>query len=156
MTPDHPDSTAEHFAPLEGIRILDFSKILAGPACTQYLGDMGAEVIKNEPCGHGDDTRKWPPFEDDEGTIFLAVNRNKRSLALDLKSTEGLEICTRLARTADVVVESFGPGVAKRLGVDYATLKAINPQLIYCSVSGYGTHGPMEIAPASRADGSRP
>ncbi len=123
--------------------MLDFSKILAGPLCTQYLGDMGADVIKIEPCG-GDDTRKWPPFQNGEGTIFLSVNRNKRSLAVDLKSPEGLAICLSLARTSDVVVESFGPGVAERLGIGYAALQAVNPGLVYCSVSGYGTVGPMK------------
>src|SRR5258707_15223219 len=91
------------FAPLSGIRVLDFSKVLAGPLCTQYLGDMGADIIKIEPCKGGDDTRMWPPFEDGEGTIFLSVNRNKRSLAVDLKSAEGLAICKKLAASADVV-----------------------------------------------------
>ena len=132
------------FQPLTGTRVLDFSKILAGPLCTQYLGDMGAEVIKIEPCKGGDDTRGWPPFEDGVGAIFLAVNRNKRSLALDLKSPEGLEVCMRLVKQADVVVESFGPGVAERLGIDHENLKAINPRLVYCSLSGYGTRGPMK------------
>jgi len=131
------------FAPLSGVCVLDFSKVLAGPLCTQYLGDLGAEVIKVEPCKGGDDTRMWPPFEDGEGTIFLSVNRNKRSLAVDLKSAEGLAICKRLAEKADIVIESFGPGVAQRLGIDYETLKAVNPRLVYCSISGYGTQGPM-------------
>ena len=132
------------FLPLHGIRVLDFSKILAGPLCTQYLGDMGADVVKIEPCQDGDDTRKWPPFEDADGTIFLSVNRNKRSLALDLKAPEGLAICRRLARQSDVVMESFGPGVADRLGIGYEALKAVNPRLVYCSISGYGTRGPMK------------
>lgn len=137
-------STQPTFQPLAGTRVLDFSKVLAGPLCTQYLGDMGAEVIKIESCNGGDDTRGWPPFEDGVGAIFLAVNRNKRSLALDLKSPEGLEICARLVKQADVVVESFGPGVAERLGIDYESLKAINPAVVYCSLSGYGTQGPMK------------
>lgn len=132
------------FLPLDGIRVLDFSKVLAGPLCTQYLGDMGADVVKIEPCRGGDDTRMWPPFTDGDGTIFLAVNRNKRSLALDLKAPEGLEICKQLASQCDVVVESFGPGVAERLGIGYEALKAVNPRLVYCSVSGYGTRGPMK------------
>ncbi len=132
------------FTPLDGVRVLDFSKILAGPLCTQYLGDLGADVVKIEPCKGGDDTRLWPPFEDGTGTIFLAVNRNKRSLALDLKSAEGLAICKRLAQQADVVVESFGPGVADRLGIGYEALKALNAGLVYCSISGYGTRGPMK------------
>lgn len=132
------------FNPLDGVRVLDFSKILAGPLCTQYLGDLGAGVVKVEPCKGGDDTRLWPPFEDGIGTIFLAVNRNKRSLALDLKSAEGLAICKQLAQQADVVVESFGPGVAERLGIGYDALTALNPRLVYCSISGYGTRGPMK------------
>jgi crotonobetainyl-CoA:carnitine CoA-transferase CaiB-like acyl-CoA transferase len=129
--------------PLAGIRVLDLSKVLAGPLCTQYLGDLGAEVIKLEPCEHGDDTRRWPPFEGEDGTIFLSVNRNKRSLALDLKSPAGRKIVHRLAKTADVVIESFGPGVAARLGVDYETLGALNPRLIFCSISGFGSVGPL-------------
>jgi crotonobetainyl-CoA:carnitine CoA-transferase CaiB-like acyl-CoA transferase len=136
--------TVGEFAPLQGTRVLDFSKILAGPLCTQYLGDMGADVLKIEPCKGGDDTRLWPPFEGNDGAIFLAVNRNKRSLALDLKSPEGLAICERLAREADVVVESFSPGVADRLGIGYERLQALNPKLIYCSLSGYGTRGAMQ------------
>jgi crotonobetainyl-CoA:carnitine CoA-transferase CaiB-like acyl-CoA transferase len=132
-----------HFAPLTGIKVLDFSKVLAGPLCTQYLSDMGADVTKIEPCGKGDDTRAWPPFENGEGTVFLSANGNKKSLAIDLKSPEGLDICYQLATQADVVVESFGPGVAKRLGIDFETLKLRNPKLVYCSISGFGTVGPM-------------
>ncbi len=131
------------FNPLAGIRVLDFSKVLAGPLCTQYLADLGAEIIKVEPPG-GDDTRKWPPFEGSDGTVFLTVNRNKRSLALDLKTPDGLAICQRLAADADVVIESYGPGVATRLGVGEAQLRALNPRLIYCSISGYGTRGPLQ------------
>ncbi len=137
------DNQEAAFAPLAGIRVLDFSKVLAGPLCTQYLADLGADVIKVEPCHHGDDTRSWPPFRGGEGTIFLAVNRNKRSLAVDLKSPEGLAIARRLAADSDIVVESFGPGVADRLGIGHAALRALNPALIYCSISGYGTQGPM-------------
>ena len=122
--------------PLYGIRALDFFKVLAGPLCIQYLGDIGADVVKIEPCSGCDDTRQWPPFEDSDGTIFLSVNRNKRSLALDLKTPEGLEICNRLAAEADVVVESFGPGVAERLGIDYESLQNVYLKLIYCSLSG--------------------
>ena len=132
------------FQPLAGVRVLDFTKVLAGPLCTQYLGDMGADVVKIEPCGAGDDTRKWPPFADGTGTIFLSVNRNKRSVALDLKSEEGRAIIRKLVVEADVVVESFGPGVAERLGIDYTTLSRINPKIVYSSISGYGTQGPMK------------
>jgi crotonobetainyl-CoA:carnitine CoA-transferase CaiB-like acyl-CoA transferase len=144
MNTNQSSPAEDKFQPLAGMRVLDLSKVLAGPLCTQYLGDMGADVIKVEPCEGGDDTRQWPPFEDDDGTIFLSVNRNKRSLALDLKSAEGQAICHRLVREADIVVESFGPGVAKRLKVDFDTLNTISPAIIYCSLSGYGTRGPME------------
>lgn len=138
------EPSGEAFLPLAGVRILDFSKILAGPLCTQYLADLGAEVIKIEPCRGGDDTRAWPPFADGEGTIFRAVNRNKRSLAVDLKSLDGLAVCMALATSCDVAVESFGPGVADRLGIGYDALRAVNPDIVYCSVSGYGTRGPMK------------
>jgi len=133
---------------LEKIRVLDFSKILAGPLCAQYLGDMGADVIKIEALDEGDDTRRYPPFVKNgthhDGTIFLSTNRNKRSIALDLKSPKGQEICHKLVEDADVVIESFGPGVAERLGIDHATLIKVNPRLIHCSISGYGNVGSMK------------
>ncbi|WP_158923430.1 CaiB/BaiF CoA-transferase family protein [Acidisphaera sp. S103] len=129
--------------PLTGIRILDLTKVLAGPLCTQYLGDLGAEVIKVEPCQIGDDTRRWPPFRDQTGAIFLSVNRNKRSLAVDLKTPEGQAIIHKLAAKADVVIESYGTGVAERLGIGYPALQALNPRLIYCSISGFGRTGPL-------------
>lgn len=134
--------------PLEGVRVLDFSKVLAGPLCTQYLADMGAEVIKVEPVEGGDETRGWPPFRAPGlGAVFLSANRGKRSLALDLKSEAGRAIAHRLARTADVAIESFGTGVAERLGIDEASLRAVNPGLVYCSISGFGRDGPMANAP---------
>nr|WP_246129349.1 CoA transferase [Verticiella sediminum] len=134
---------------MRGIRVLDFSKVLAGPLCTQYLSDMGAEVVKVEPIGSGDDSRRWPPFPakpegDALGTPFLAANRGKRSIAIDLKSVEGQRLCRALAASADVVVESFGPGVAARLAIDHEALKAANPALIHCSISGFGARGPMK------------
>jgi crotonobetainyl-CoA:carnitine CoA-transferase CaiB-like acyl-CoA transferase len=129
---------------LEGVRVLDFSKVLAGPLCAQYLGDMGADVVKVEPVDHGDDTRRWPPFRPDgAGTIFLSANRNKRSLALDLKSPAGRALCARLVARADVVIESFGPGVAERLGLGWDTVHALNPRTVLASISGYGSTGPM-------------
>ncbi|CAB3867611.1 CaiB/BaiF CoA transferase family protein [Achromobacter piechaudii] len=136
-------------SPLRGIRVLDFSKVLAGPLCTQYLSDMGAEVIKVEAIGAGDDSRRWPPFPEVEGgdllgTPFLAANRGKRSIAVDLKSAEGQGLCHKLAATADIVVESFGPGVAARLAIDFDTLRTINPRMIHCSISGFGAQGPMK------------
>ena len=133
--------------PLQGLKVLDLSKVLAGPLCAQYLGDMGAEVIKVES-PDGDETRGWPPFHVDAdgtrtGAIFLSANRNKRSIAVDLRQHAGQAVVQRLADGADVVIESFGPGVAERLGVDAATLRARNPRLVCCSISGYGKVGPM-------------
>lgn len=127
---------------LHGLRVVDFSKVLAGPLCTQYLGDMGAEIIKVEP-PLGDDTRHWPPFHNGDGTVFLSVNRNKRSLVLDLKSEDGRDAVRRLLGTADIVVESFGPGVTERLGIDYESAAALRPDVVYCSISGFGSQGPL-------------
>jgi len=133
--------------PLAGLKVIDFSKVLAGPLCGQYLGELGAEVIKVEPVELGDDTRGWTPTVQGESTIFLAVNHNKRSIALDLKSSEGLEVAHRLVRDADIVLQGFGSGSAQRLGIDRDTLMALNPRLIYCEISGYGRTGPMGNEP---------
>lgn len=134
--------------PLAGIRVLDLTKVLAGPLCAQYLGDMGAEIIKVEPVGFGDETRGWPPFEAPGlGTVFLSANRNKRSIAVDLKTDEGRRIVHALAKTADVAIESFGTGVVERLGIDEATLRGLNRRLVYCSISGFGRAGPLKNAP---------
>jgi crotonobetainyl-CoA:carnitine CoA-transferase CaiB-like acyl-CoA transferase len=132
---------------LKGIRVLDLSKVLAGPLCGQYLGELGADVIKVEPVGKGDDTRAWLPQDAGQSAVFLAVNHNKRSIALDLKTAEGRQIVHRLAASADVVLQGFGGGTAARLGVDYDTLRAINPKLIYCEISGYGRDGPLGQEP---------
>lgn len=137
--------------PLRGITVLDFTKVLAGPICAQFLADMGADVIKVESTGHGDDTRRWPPFchgeggagAHEDGTVFVSANRGKRSIAMDLKSEGSREILARMAAKADVAIESFGPGVAGRLGVDAKTLREINPRLVHCSISGFGSQGPM-------------
>lgn len=134
--------------PVAGLKVLDLSKVLAGPLCAQYLGDMGADVIKIETPDLGDETRHWPPFRqgpgsEPTGTVFLSANRNKRSVAVDLRSEAGRSVVYRLADQADVVIESFGPGVATRLGVDAATLRSRNPRLVYCNISGYGNVGPM-------------
>ncbi len=134
--------------PLRGIHVLDLSRVLAGPLCTQYLGDMGAEVIKVEDVEGGDEARSWPMFRDGAqdqrtSTGFLSVNRNKRAIAIDLKTVAGRELVHTLARRADVFVESYAPGVSERLGVDAATLRALNPRLIHCSITGFGTHGPL-------------
>ncbi|MES2511365.1 MAG: CoA transferase [Pseudomonadota bacterium] len=134
-------------SPLNGLRVLDLSKVLAGPLCAQYLGDMGADVIKIETPDQGDETRHWPPFRETEtgrtGAVFLSANRNKRSLCLDLRSEEGRAVIYRLAKWADIAIASFGPGVAEKLGVDAAALRACNPRLVYCDISGFGSVGPM-------------
>lgn len=129
--------------PLQGLKVVDLSKVLAGPLCGQYLGELGAEVIKVEPVGSGDDTRVWLPQDQGESATFLAVNHNKRSLAVDLKTEAGRAIVHRLVKDADIVLQGFGGGTAARLGVDYETLAAINPKLIYCEISGYGRDGPL-------------
>lgn len=133
--------------PLKGIRVLDLSKVLAGPLCGQYLGELGAEVIKIEPVGQGDDTRAWLPQQSGQSATFLAVNHNKRSLAVDLKQAAGRAVVHRLAAEADVVLQGFGGGTAARLEVDEATLRGLNPRLIYCEISGYGREGPMGEEP---------
>jgi crotonobetainyl-CoA:carnitine CoA-transferase CaiB-like acyl-CoA transferase len=134
--------------PLAGIKVLDFSKVLAGPLCTQTLGDLGAEVIKVEPLKLGDETRGWPPFRAEGlGAVFLSVNRNKRSIALDLKTEAGRSVAHQLAGQADIAIESFGSGVAERLGVDAASLQPLNERLIHCSISGFGRTGPLKDLP---------
>jgi crotonobetainyl-CoA:carnitine CoA-transferase CaiB-like acyl-CoA transferase len=134
--------------PLTGIRVLDLSKVLAGPLCAQYLGDLGADIIKVETVGQGDETRGWPPFPAPGlGTVFLSANRNKRSIAVDLKTEKGREIVHTLAKSADIAIESFGTGVAERLGIDAATLRPLNDRLIHCSISGFGRSGPLKNSP---------
>ena len=128
--------------PLAGVRVLDLTRVLAGPFCSMILGDMGAEVIKIEEPGKGDDTRSWPPFLGGEATYFLSVNRNKQSLTLNLKAPEGRDILTRLARKSDVVLENFRTGTMERLGLGYKTLAKLNPKLVYCAISGFGESGP--------------
>jgi crotonobetainyl-CoA:carnitine CoA-transferase CaiB-like acyl-CoA transferase len=125
------------------VRVLDLSRVLAGPYCTMLLSDLGAEVVKVERPGSGDETRSWgPPFAAGEAAYFLAVNRGKRSVAVDLARSEGREIVLRLARWADVVVENFRAGAADRLGVGYAQLSGENPALVYCSITGFGSERP--------------
>ena len=134
--------------PLTGIRVLDLSKVLAGPLCAQYLGDLGADIIKVETVGQGDETRGWPPFPAPGlGTVFLSANRNKRSIAVDMKTEKGREIVHALASSADVAIESFGTGVAERLEIDAATLRSLNERLIHCSISGFGRSGPLKNSP---------
>jgi crotonobetainyl-CoA:carnitine CoA-transferase CaiB-like acyl-CoA transferase len=140
------DAKTKPMRPLAGLRILDLSKVIAGPLCTQYLCDLGAEVIKVETTAGGDDTRGWPPMRDGTGAVFLSMNRGKKSIALDLKTDHGREIVDRLAAKSDIVVESYAPDVKARLGVDYDRLKTLRPGLIYCSISGFGQTGPLRLA----------
>ncbi len=128
--------------PLRGLKVLDFTRVLAGPLCTMLLGDMGAEVIKIEDPRHGDDTRDWAPFVGGWSTYYLSVNRNKKSVAVDLKSAEGRALLEDLIRAADVLVENFRPGTLERLGFGADRARTLNERLIYCSISGYGTTGP--------------
>ncbi len=134
---------------LSGVRVLDITQVLAGPFCSQLLGDLGADVTKVEPIGVGDSTRSGMGtiMSGGESTGFLAVNRNKRSITIDLKNTEGRAVFYRLAETADVLVENFRPGVTSRLGIDYDTIRVINPRLIYASISGFGQDGPYRSRP---------
>jgi crotonobetainyl-CoA:carnitine CoA-transferase CaiB-like acyl-CoA transferase len=133
---------------LDGIRIIDFSKALAGPYCTMLLADMGAEVIKVEMPGSGDDSRGWgPPFIDGESAYFLSINRNKKSITLNLKDNKAKEIALKIIEKADIVLESNRPGVMTKLGLDYETVKKINPGIIYCSISGFGQTGPYSKRP---------
>jgi len=128
--------------PLSQIKVLDISQIMAGPYCTMVLADMGADVIKVEKIKGGDDSRQMGPYVNDESTCFSQINRNKKSISLNLKDERGREIFYRLARDADVIVENYRTGVTKSLSIDYDTIKEINPGIVYCSISGYGQTGP--------------
>lgn len=129
--------------PLDHIKILDLSRTLAGPFCTMLLGDMGADIVKVEQPGKGDESRRFtPPTWDSESTYFLASNRNKRSVTLNLKSEEGRNIVLELAREADIVIENFRTGTMEKLGLGYETLEEINPRIVYCTISGFGRTGP--------------
>jgi crotonobetainyl-CoA:carnitine CoA-transferase CaiB-like acyl-CoA transferase len=131
--------------PLEGIRILDLTRVLSGPYCTMLLGDLGAEVIKVERPGEGDDTRAFaPPFQGDQAAYFLSINRNKKSITLDMKSERGKEILWRLVDLSDVLVENFRPGAMERLGFSYEAVRARRPRMISCSISGFGDTGPQK------------
>ncbi len=134
---------------LEGIRILDVSRVLTGPYCSMMLADLGADVVKIEMPGRGDDTRAWgPPFLGGESAYFLSINRNKRSVTVDLKSEEGRKIIHKLAARSDVLLENFAPGVAERLGIGYEAMRGVNERLVYCSISGFGQDGPYRDHPA--------
>jgi crotonobetainyl-CoA:carnitine CoA-transferase CaiB-like acyl-CoA transferase len=139
-----PDQSSRRAPALSGIRILDLSRVLAGPWCTMTLGDLGADVIKVENPVGGDDTRGWgPPYASGESAYYLCANRNKRSVAIDISKPEGQAIIRDLVACSDVVVENFRTGALKRYGLDYETLSALKPDLIYCSISGYGRSSPL-------------
>lgn len=136
-------STSETNGPLAGIRVLDLTRILAGPYCTMILGDLGAEIIKIEKPIVGDETRNWgPPFIADQSCYFLSVNRNKKSVAIDLKKPEGASLVRKLAASSDVFMENYLPGKLDNLGLGYEDIKAVAPQIVYCSVTGYSPKGP--------------
>lgn len=132
---------------LENIRVVDLTRTLAGPFCTMMLGDMGADVVKIEEPERGDETRGWTPFWNGESTQFVSFNRNKRSVSVNLKEKEGVEIIHALAARADVMTESFRAGALERMGLGYEAISKIKPDIIYCSISGYGRTGPMAQKP---------
>lgn len=132
---------------LDGIKILDLSRVLAGPFCTMILADMGAEVIKVEIPDRGDDSRSFPPFKEGQGTYFINFNRNKKSIILDLKKSSDVSKCLEIIKSMDVVVENFRPGTMEKMGLGYEKLKRLNDQLIYASISGFGHYGPYKDKP---------
>ncbi len=134
-------------AALEGINVLDLTRTLAGPFCTMQLADMGAEVIKVEEPTRGDESRHWPPFWNGISCYYLSINRNKRSIGLNLKRPEAVEVIKRLAARSDVMIESFRTSAADAMGIGYEAMKKINPRIIYCSISGYGRTGPLKDKP---------
>ncbi|XP_069816438.1 succinate--hydroxymethylglutarate CoA-transferase isoform X3 [Dendropsophus ebraccatus] len=137
-----PDS--DSIKPLNGVKILDLTRVLAGPFATMILGDLGAEVIKVEKPGSGDDTRSWgPPFVGSESAYFLSVNRNKKSIAVNMKNPKGTKIIKQLAQTCDVLIENYIPGKLAEMGLGYEDLKKTAPHIIYCSITGYGQTGPL-------------
>ena len=145
MTSEGPHSLE---GPLSGLRVLDLTRVLAGPLCTMTLGDLGADVVKVEQPGHGDDTRAWgPPFAGELSAYYLSVNRNKRSLTLDLKSEEGRKLLGRLIEGADVVIDNFKLGTLAGWGFDDAWFEAQAPSAIRCSITGYGSTGPKAGKP---------
>jgi len=136
---------------LDGIRVIDLSRVIAGPWCGALLADLGADVIKVEDTGPGDESRTWPPHKDGEAAAYLLFNRNKRGIALDLKTPEAVEVVKRLVTGADVLVENFRTGTMESFGLGYDVLAAINPRLIYCSVSAFGRTGPRKDSPGYEA-----
>ena len=140
-----------HGLSLDGIRVIDLSRVIAGPWCGALLGDLGADVIKVEDTGPGDESRTWPPHKDGEAAAYLLFNRNKRGIALDLKTPEAVEVVKRLVKDADVVIENFRTGTMESFGLGYDVLAQINPRLIYCSVSAFGRTGPRKDSPGYEA-----
>nr|XP_047907593.1 succinate--hydroxymethylglutarate CoA-transferase isoform X2 [Anser cygnoides] len=139
-----PRPSASNVKPLDGVKILDLTRVLAGPFATMNLGDLGAEVIKVERPGAGDDTRAWgPPFVGTESVYFLSVNRNKKSIAINMKNSRGAKIIRELAAVSDVFVENYIPGKLAEIGLGYEDIKKIAPHIVYCSITGYGQTGPM-------------
>jgi crotonobetainyl-CoA:carnitine CoA-transferase CaiB-like acyl-CoA transferase len=133
--------------PLKGVRVLDLSRVLAGPFCSMTLSDLGAEIIKIEIPGRGDDTRSYPPFINGVSSYYMSLNRGKKSLTLNLKQEEGVKVIHKLITKCDIILENFRPGVTKRLGVDYETMRKINEKIIYCSISSFGQTGPYSQWP---------
>jgi formyl-CoA transferase/CoA:oxalate CoA-transferase len=133
--------------PLKGLRVLDMSRVLAGPFCSMTLSDMGAEIIKVEIPGRGDDTRGFPPFINGESSYFMSLNRGKKSISLNLKVEAAIEVFKRIAEKSDIILENFRPGVTGRLGVDYKSIYSRNPDVIYCSISSFGQTGPYNHWP---------
>jgi formyl-CoA transferase len=134
--------------PLQGLRVLDFTRVLAGPSATLALADLGAEIIKIEPPNGGDETRSFPPIRKGESHYFLSINRGKKSIVIDLKSEQGINLVRELVADCDVLVENYRPGVMERLGLGYEAMRAVNPQLIYCAISGFGMDGPLRDRPS--------
>jgi crotonobetainyl-CoA:carnitine CoA-transferase CaiB-like acyl-CoA transferase len=144
LMPSHDDTTPR---PLAGIKVLDLSRALSGPFCTMTLGDLGATVIKAEPSLGGDMTRGWGPFAAGQSVYYMSANRSKQSLAIDFRHPRAVGVLRRLARASHVLIENFRPGVADEMGLDYATLSADNPALVYASISGFGSTGPARDHP---------
>ena len=132
---------------LNGIRVLDLTRVLAGPFCTMLLGDMGAEIIKIETPGNGDDSRRYPPFVGEESAYFMNLNRNKKSIVLNLKNSKSRDIFLNLVEKSDVVLENFRPGTMEKLGIGYDTIKTRNPDIVYSCISGFGHFGPNRDLP---------
>ena len=145
MTTPEPSRTV----PFQGVRVIDASRVLAGPSCAQLLADMGADVVKIES-PEGDENRRWPPLmENGLSSNYAAVNRGKRAMTLNMKAPRAREILERLVTSADVFLHSFLPDTAERLGLSYDKMRAMNPRLIFCSISGYGAEGPLATSPAT-------